>query len=228
MSNKKSVSVKTVSILLVLVLLLGLAVGGTVAWLATESAPVVNTFTFGDINIKLEESDIDGDNDKLANTYKLIPGQTIDNKDPKFTVIGGSEACWVFVKLEESGAGTVTNSVTGADDSTSFGDFLEYNVDHTFWKELPSADGVYYGIVPMSDTDTELYVLDGNRVTVKDTVTKEMVNKLTEYPKLTITGYAVQYTAADDSSKTEIENAEAAWVLAGTKGVPPQNPPVTP
>ena len=60
MSNektKRTFSAKAVAILMVLVLVLGGVMGGTMAWLVTNTDPVVNTFTYGDIDITLTESE---------------------------------------------------------------------------------------------------------------------------------------------------------------------------
>ena len=51
--NRRSVSSKTLALLLALVLVLGVAAGGTIAWLVAQSDTVTNTFTYGDINIAL-------------------------------------------------------------------------------------------------------------------------------------------------------------------------------
>ena len=93
-ANRRSVSSKAFAAVLALVLVLGCALGGTVAWLVAKSDPVVNTFTYGDININLEET--------TGSSYKIIPGVDIA-KDPKVTVKANSEACWLFVKVEETG-----------------------------------------------------------------------------------------------------------------------------
>ena len=92
MKNRRNVSNKTVAILLALVLAIGCAVGGTLAWLISQTAPVVNTFTYGDINIGLKED--------TKGPYTITPGKNI-TKDPKVTVTAGSEACWLFVKVKE-------------------------------------------------------------------------------------------------------------------------------
>ena len=92
--KRRSVSGRLFVLMLALVLVLGCAVGGTVAWLVAKTDPVVNTFTYGDINITLTET--------TGDDYKIIPGVDI-GKDPKVTVKAGSEACWLFVKVEEEG-----------------------------------------------------------------------------------------------------------------------------
>lgn len=38
-----------------IVLLLGVAIGGTIAWLSTKTTPVINTFTPAEVNCKVEE-----------------------------------------------------------------------------------------------------------------------------------------------------------------------------
>ena len=168
-----------------IVITLACAVGGTLAWLVSASDPVVNTFTYGDINIDLTESDFDRDGNKYTNKYKMMPGEPI-TKDPKVTVMQGSEACWLFVKLEKS---------------DNFGDFMEYEMADG-WVELTGADGqpvegVFFRAVSAeeaADADKEFVVIKDNTVSVKDEVTKAQLNALTEetYPSLTITAYAVQ------------------------------------
>ena len=104
-NRRRSVGMKTFAAMLALVLVIGCAVGGTVAWLVSSTDPVVNTFTYGDINITLSET--------TGNDYKIIPGVNI-GKDPKVTVKKDSEACWLFVKVEKAGtfgANKVTYSI---------------------------------------------------------------------------------------------------------------------
>lgn len=101
-NRRRSVSNRAFIAMLALVLVIGCAVGGTVAWLVSSSDPVVNTFTYGDINITLGET--------TGADYKIIPGVDI-SKDPKVTVTKDSEACWLFVKVEKAGT-FVANKVT--------------------------------------------------------------------------------------------------------------------
>lgn len=83
---------KSFALILALVLVVGCVVGGTVAWLTATSDTVTNTFTTSDIKVQLKET---------KTNFKMIPGYTIE-KDPKATVLAGSEECWLFVKLEKS------------------------------------------------------------------------------------------------------------------------------
>lgn len=164
------------------VLLLSCTVGATLAWLIDETDTVINTFTYGDINITLDESeDLD---------LKMIPGKTI-TKDPVVTVKGGSEACWLFVKIEES---------------SNFDSFMTYATAEG-WTALDEVDGVYYREVTSSADDQEFPVIAGDQVTVSVDVTKEALTALTTEtaPKLSFTAYAVQAegfdTAADAWAK---------------------------
>lgn len=189
---------KVLALVLAVVLVLGAVIGTTVAWLITNTTPVVNTFTYGDINITLEETDtgLDEDNDKKTNQYQMVPGKEID-KDPKVTVLKNSEDCWLFVKLEKS---------------SNFDEFMTYAIADG-WTELDATKypGIYYREVAMSDNDAEFTVLKDNKVTVKTDVTKDMFNKLDAdannkiYPQLKVTAYAVQ--------KAGVDTPAAAWEL---------------
>ena len=92
-SNGKRSNLKPVALLLAIALLVGTAVGGTLAWLTDNSGPVKNTFTVGNVDIELDET--------TGEEYKMIPGFTID-KNPKVTVKVDSEKCYVFVDVDES------------------------------------------------------------------------------------------------------------------------------
>lgn len=185
---------KLLVMLLSLILVLCTIIGGTAAWLITNTDPVVNTFTYGDINIDLTETDTnkDGDGNPNTNLYPMLPGNTI-TKDPKVTVLENSENSWLFVKLEKS---------------ENFNTFMEYEVAEG-WTALENADGVYWRAVEKSTEKQEFSVLKEDTVTVKETVTKEQLNALdangaNNYPKLTVTAYAVQ-------RDSNITSAADAW-----------------
>lgn len=187
----------------VIALVLCSVISGTLAWLIADTDPVVNTFTYGDINITLQETDtnLDGDNDPTTNDYPMVPGQTI-TKDPKVTFLANSENAWLFVKLEKS---------------ANFDEFMTFEVIDE-WLPLENVDGVYYRVVDKADADAEFGIIKDNTVNVKGEVTKEMLNALDKdgvenYPKLTITAYAVQ-------RDTNIASAADAWALI----VPSTNP----
>ena len=194
--KKKGVSTKVFLSLLALVLVVGCAVGGTIAWLTAKTDPVVNTFTYGKINIELTETK--PENKKAT----IIPGVNI-SKDPKVTVIGGSEACWLFVKVAEA------NWPTFIDED---GRKVSYAIA-TGWEELSGVAGVYYREVDAVTANKDFYVLAGDAtypngvVTVSEELTKAEVNSITTQPTLTFTAYAVQKdgigTAADAWDKVK-------------------------
>lgn len=182
-NRRRSVSSRAFIALLALVLVIGCVAGGAVAWLVAKTEPVVNTFTYGNINIALTET--------TGTSYKIIPGTDI-TKNPKVTVKGGSEACWLFVKVEESG--------------TFVADKVTYAIDNG-WTPLEGEKGVYYREVAAVTADTDFSVLEGNKITVKDTLTKGDIKDIAATnPTLKITAYAVQ--------QENIADAATAWKAA--------------
>ena len=182
-NRRRSVSSRAFIALLALVLVIGCVAGGTVAWLVAKTEPVVNTFTYGNIDITLTET--------TGTSYKIIPGTDI-TKNPKVTVKGGSEDCWLFVKVEESG--------------TFVADKVTYAIDNG-WTPLEGEKGVYYREVAAVTADTDFSVLEGNKITVKDTLTKGDIKDIAATnPTLKITAYAVQ--------QENIADAATAWKAA--------------
>lgn len=174
---------KVLALVLAMVLVVVGVAAGTLAWLTAKSDTVTNTFTTSDIKVKLEET---------KNNFKMIPGYDIQ-KDPKATVLAGSEECFLFVKLEKS---------------ANFDDFMTYEMADG-WTALTGENGVYYRKVQTADIDKPFGVLKDDKVTVKGTVTKDMMNAIDNNtaanPTLTITAYAsqlykdgtTQFTAAE-------------------------------
>ena len=179
---------KKIAVAVSLLLVLALSVGGTIAWL-TDSAAVTNTFTIGNVDITLGET--------TGPNYKFVPGKAIA-KDPKVTVVADSEACYVFVKVEES-----INFKQDVTTNNTFTSYFTYEIAQG-WEPLTGFTGVYYKTVETSNTDQEWYVLKGGNeeenkngvVSVADTVTKDMIDLLDmsqgKEPKLTFTAYAIQ------------------------------------
>jgi len=192
---------KSVALLLTMVLLLGVAIGGTVAWLTSQTDTVVNTFTTSNIGATLTET--------TGETYKMIPGWTID-KDPKASVTEGSEDSILYVQITES---------------ANFDDFMTYEIaDGWTVVDATKYPNVYYRIFEDDDAANtnekgKAYsILKDDKVKVLDTVTKEDMDGLTAdtYPTLSFKAYAIQL----DQSNT----AEFA-PLAGWETL---NPPATP
>lgn len=180
-SKRRGIAAKTMMMILAVMLIVGGTIGGTVAWLTAKTEPVVNTFTVGDINIDLAETTTD---------YKMVPGSSI-GKDPEVTVKAGSEACWLFVKVEKS---------------PNLDHFITYAIAEG-WTELEGQTGVYYRQVAAAAVDVTFSVLKDDKVNVNSGVTKTDMEALKAddaiQPTLTFTAYAVQ--------KENMADAAEAW-----------------
>lgn len=139
---------KIVTAGLALVMVAGISVAGTLAFLTDDTDLVKNTFTVGNVNITLDEANVDKkdaegvDNSSVArdtaNTYKLIPGSTYA-KDPIVHVTKDSEPCWVIVDVNnglgdaeaavtEDSLGTIADQIT-ANGWTKKGDYYYMEVN---------------------------------------------------------------------------------------------------
>ena len=108
------------------------------------------------------------------------------------TVKANSEACWLFVKVEEAG--------------TFVDDKVTYSIADD-WTALPGQSGVYYREVGAVTADTGFSILKDNVVKVSDKLTKEEIKDIPTGPTLTFTAYAVQ--------KDGIADAATAWSKIG-------------
>lgn len=174
---------KALVLTLCAVLLVVATVMGTLAYLTAETQEITNTFTVGKVEIELKETKTD---------FKMVPGCEIE-KDPKVTVKTGSEACWLFVKMDK--ANDVDNylTITVADGWTQL-------------KDANNADvpGVYYRRVEANEIGTAFSVLANDKVTVKDTVTTAMMQTAQQTPPtLTFKAYACQLS--------NVSTAAEAW-----------------
>lgn len=191
MRNKtnRTVSIKIAALIAAIVLVIGCTAGGTVAWLVSKPAAIVNVFTVGNIIAELTEA---------ATEFKIVPGVDIV-KDPVATVKAKSEDCYLFVQLTEENWPTFTFTEAG-----STARKVEYTVADG-WIKLEN--GVYYREVAKSDAgDQSFHVLKDDKVTVSSTLTKENANAITAQPKLTVAVYAVQ--------KAGMDSAADAWKTA--------------
>ena len=204
---------KTLTVLLALVLVIAMSVAGTMAYL-TSTDEVVNTFTVGKVQIKLDEAKANPDGSLVpnadrvkANSYKLIPGHTY-NKDPMVTVLEGSESSYIkmtvtFTKSAELDAIFKPNGA----DMTSI--FVGY--DSTNWIDKGNTEDAsantrtyefwYKEAVAAPDADVALDALF-DKIVVPGTITNDQL-KTIEGMTITVNAYAIQ---ADGFA-----NAEAAW-----------------
>lgn len=188
---------KSLAVVIAMSLILCCTIGGTIAYLFDKSDPVTNTFTYGDIEIQLNETDPENNDKPDDNTYSMDLNNA-DNgiaKDPTVRVAADSEKCWLFIKIKES---------------SNFDDYLTYTVPiggdgWNLYEKVSSSESIYYRVVPTSNIDQDFSVLENDRVYLKSGVTQDQLDKMKvdQYPTLTIFAYAVQCA--------NIDTAEDAW-----------------
>ena len=209
---------KTIALLLACVMALGVAIGGTMAWLTDTTGNVTNTFTIGDIDIELAESGATLTGENLIKEYSFVPGETL-SKDPSVIVKAKSEDCYLFVKVTES-----NNSATNLT-----GDIIQWSVspvainptETVTWTKYAAAstDGVsevWYAVVNKKDADQSWSILANNEVTVNPEITKAMVGEINDAtkPELKLYAAAVQLyedRGANDQFTVDEAYAKVTW-----------------
>lgn len=191
---------KILAMVMALALTAALAVGGTLAYLTSHDS-VTNTFTVGNVQITLDETDVkpDGTKDTDArvqtNEYHLLPGHSYI-KDPTIHVGSTSEDCWLFVKVED-GLAAIEADTTIAAQMTANG-----------WTPVANETGVYaYNAIVSKDANVPVF---GTFTLKGDANVADYANA-----RIVVTAYAVQ---ADGFS-----TATAAWAAAPVNdwGFPP-------
>ena len=207
---------KKLMTVLALVLVIAMSVAGTYAYL-TSTDEVVNTFTVGNVQIKLDEAQANADGtlvegaDRVkANSYKLLPGHTY-NKDPMVTVKAGSESSYVKMTVTFSKAAELDAIFAPGANMTSI--FKGY--DSTNW--------IYKGVTENASANTRTYEFwyketvaapDGDealdalfdQIIVPGNITNKQLATI-EGMTITVNAYAIQADGFD--------TAEAAWAAFG-------------
>lgn len=196
-----------------LALVAAISIGGTIAYL-TSTDEVVNTFTVGNVAIKLDEAKANTDGSLVPNaervkasSYKLLPGHTY-NKDPMVTVLSGSETSYIKMTVTFSKANELDAifAPTGAELTSIFNGYDAANwtykgntkntTDNTrtyeFW---------YKEAVGAPTADVALDALFDS-ITVPGTITNEQLATIAGMT-ITVNAYAIQ---ADGFA-----TADAAW-----------------
>ena len=209
----KSAKKAIIAALCAVMLVVG-SVAGTMAYL-TSTDEVVNTFTVGNVQIKLDEAEanadgtlVDGADRVKANSYKLLPGHTY-NKDPMVTVLKGSESSYVKMTVTFSKAAELDAifAPTGADMTSIFNGY-------------DSANWIYKGNTEDAKANTRTYefwykeavaaptanvALDAlfDSITVPGTITNAQLATIKDMT-ITVNAYAIQadgFTTADAAWK---------------------------
>lgn len=193
------------------VLLVGASVFGTMAYLTYTTETVENTFTVGNVEIKLDEAKVNeygveiADADRVTtNEYKLIPGHTYA-KDPTVTVLKGSEKSYVrmLVTINEQRDLDAIFAPNGLSLTEFFGGV---STDWTLYGETENENDTrtyefrYKEIVAAPDNNV---VLDDlfETITVPGSVTGEQLDTIANL-KITVVANAIQadgFTSADDA-----------------------------
>ncbi|MBQ8648189.1 MAG: hypothetical protein IJ484_08615, partial [Oscillospiraceae bacterium] len=74
MNKERRHGLELAALLLALVLMIGCAIGGTLAWLIADTGPVTNTFTYGNIDLTLDETKVNLNGDPLDGDGNPVEG----------------------------------------------------------------------------------------------------------------------------------------------------------
>lgn len=230
---------KGVALLVVLTLLLGCGIGGTLAWLMDTTDAVTNTFTAGNVDITLKESPYDAAKNTYGtqaegtdNAYPAIPGATY-KKDPTVEVVAGSEDCYLFVEFKYTAeADTYLNyksNLTEADSWKKIGD------------TITSADGstkteVWSRVVYKADENRSFALLEdlgtnyGAGITLEIDPAAVTNQNMTAAAAQTLewTAYAVQFNYLKDGSNNPISGDSVAAATKAWAVLKAQNPTIYP
>ena len=180
----------------------------------TSNDEVVNTFTVGSVNIKLDEAKANPDGSLVANadrvkanSYKLIPGHTY-NKDPMVTVLKGSESSYIKMTVTFSKANEL-DAIFAPDGSDLTSIFTGYNAANWIAKgntedttaNTRTYEFWYKETVAAPTADVALDALFDS-ITVPGTITNTQLATI-EGMTITVNAYAIQ---ADGFA-----TADAAW-----------------
>ena len=205
---------KALLLALCAVLLVAATVMGTMAYLTATTGPVVNTFTIGNVAIKLDEAKVNEYGEAVEsaervekNSYKLLPGHTY-TKDPTVTVEKGSEPSYVKMTVTFSKANAL-DAIFAPDGANLTRIFNGYDAANWIAKgNTKDADADtctyefwYKEAVDASAADVKLDALFDS-ITVPGEITNEELATIANMT-ITVNAYAIQ---ADGFA-----TADAAW-----------------
>lgn len=213
---------KVLLLVLCAVLLVCASVAGTVAYLTSKTGVVKNTFTVGNVQILLDETDTDTSNTVIPNVelsaggrdhqnkYHLLPGKEYA-KDPIVTVKAGSDKCYVFVKVDNQIKGIET-----AETAKQVAEQMEAND----WVQLEvggvKVEGVWYyagtklsADVAASDISLPVFANFTIAGTVDNDTLAAYANKT-----ITIQAYAIQASGFADAATAWAAAPLADWLTA--------------
>lgn len=185
---------KHLKVLIIALCSIALVVGSvavTMAYLVDTTATANHTFTVGDIDIELNNANA------IVRENIMMPGDKITDINRTVTVVGGSAACYLFIKLDKS---------------ANFDTFLQYTLADG-WLELTREStvvpGVYYREVNAS-ADNQNFPVFTNFI-ANSTCTKAQYDSIKpgEEPSISLTAYAVQSANIDTVAEAWAEVSPA-------------------
>ena len=192
---------------LALVLVIAMSVAGTYAYLTSHDT-VTNTFTVGNVAIKLDEAKADLDGTPVAgadrvkaNSYKLLPGHKYA-KDPMVTVLKGSESSYVKMTVTFSNAAELDAIFAPGADMTSI--FNGYDSANWVLKNVTKENNTrtyefwYKETVAAPDGDVALDALF-DQIIVPGNITNDQL-KTIEGMTITVNAYAIQADGFADAA----------------------------
>ena len=208
------IKTKILAISLTLVVLVTTII--TFALLTFETDTLVNTFTVGQVSLKLDETDVDetgtpipNANRVTGNEYKLIPGNEYV-KDPTMTVLSGSEASYVRILVTITKTKEIKevfdenflpeNYVTGWDKTKWISTSIKENDDNSITYEFR-----YYQVVSgFVNGKKQEVVLEPffTKFTAPGELTSEDLKKIEGF-EIKVVGHGIQATG--------FKSAEEAW-----------------
>lgn len=208
---------KILLLMLCAVALVAASVLGTLAYL-TSTDEVVNTFTVGKVQIKLDEAKVNPDGTEVTpaervkvNSYKLLPGHEYI-KDPTVHVDADSESCWVFVVVDNQIAALEATATEKMADGNNYVP-INAQIADKGWTPIRTGSNVYYMEYTKDQADKDLEVFSNFMISgtvTGDTLaayapvtTGEGEEAVTTYKSIVVTAYAVQ--------KDGFDTAAAAW-----------------
>lgn len=218
----------------------------TVAYL-TSSAAVTNTFTVGNVGIKMYESAVKVDGvypndvypddptihgdmkDATGNNYHLLPGKTY-TKDPTIYVDASSDKSILFVKIRNTIREIEYGNFKHADGTSSVADSAKPTIREqmeergwVWFKETPTGTVYVYGTKTTTEGNevtTATPVIGGQSIDVfKSFSIDEHAENLAVYggAKVNITAFAIQVDGGFTSAHEAWAAIEATYPYEGTQ-----------
>lgn len=211
--ERKNMKKKLLIMSVAMVLVCAFAVGMTIAYL-TDHETVTNTFTVGNVRIKLDEAKVDvygvpqGSPAPRVpeNTYKLIPGHEY-TKDPTVTVLEGSEESYIKMTVTVTKSDVLDtifapNGAQLTEIFTGFGSNWEYKSNTEDTENKTRTYEFWYKTTVDAREDAVKLEPLFTSIVVPDFITGDQLAEL-QTMTITVNAYAIQ---ADGFA-----NAEAAW-----------------